>query len=118
MSKRKAAPGPIPGDEVMRSLARGLGGADIWASRSPTNKSMMVVREVADRLGGLSTVAYGLAFAEMAKGSQRAPSPLRSEFYFIAQLAADLAGHLDLAYRTYRDAAEGEDNAPAAQRAA
>src|SRR3979409_1975823 len=88
---------PAARDAVMLSLCT-LSTPEIWASRAPTSKAMTVVKEVADRLGGLSNVTYGLAFAEIAKRRTSGTDALRSELYFIAKLARDLADHLDRAH--------------------
>jgi uncharacterized protein YbjQ (UPF0145 family) len=56
-------------DAIMRDFVGGhLDG--YWDGRDATDKAMMVVKEAADQIGGLSTIAYSLASAEIAKGGK------------------------------------------------
>jgi hypothetical protein len=90
-------------DALMRTVWS-VDSDEMWNSRSAENKAMMVVREMASRLGGLSTIASGLSFAEMAKRGCHAHDPLRSEYYYFAIVLKDAANLLEATHKAWWDA--------------
>lgn len=69
----------------------------------------MVAREVSLRLGGLSTIAYGLCFAETAKGGRQGESALHSEFHYFATALRDAARQLNVAHQAWWDEVQAAD---------
>jgi hypothetical protein len=84
---------------------------EVWKRRDPTNKAVCVLTGAADRLGGLSTICWGLAFAEIAKGGSRAEDGPTSIYSFLARTLADLSRGLSQAHRLYWDDVNAKENA-------
>ena len=87
-------------DAIMRSICS-IDSDELWRSRSVESKAMMVAREASDRLGGLSTIAFGLCFAEMAKGGRHGESAMHSEYHYFAKALKDLANQLAAAHEAW-----------------
>ena len=75
-----------------------------WAARSPENRLQVIAREVSERLAGLSTIFYALAFATMSKGG----IDHEQEVYFAVALK-DLSAALATAHRDAWAAAVAAD---------
>jgi len=106
----KAAAAP-PNDALVRMLWSGSELDEAWALRDPTNKAVCVLTGAAERLGGLSSICWGLAFAEIAKGASRAEHGPTSIYSFLARTLADLSRGLSQAHRLYWDDVNAKENA-------
>jgi hypothetical protein len=95
-------------DALMRSICP-IDTDQTWKGRSAESKAMMVAREASYRLGGLSTIAYGLSFAEMAKGGRCGESVLHSEYSYFATALKELANLLTAAHKAWWDEANDLD---------
>jgi hypothetical protein len=102
-------------DAIMRSVCPS------WSDncrddRSVENKAMMVAKEVSYRLGGLSSIAYGLCFAETAKGGRQGESALHSELHYFATALKDAANQLKVARQVWWDEVKAADERAVAKR--
>jgi hypothetical protein len=95
-------------DAIMRSVCTLFSDA-VWNDRSVESKAMMTAREVSCRLGGLSTIAYGLCFAETAKGGREGESALYSEFHYFATALKDASNQLKAAHQVWWDEVKAAD---------
>ena len=84
---------------------------EAWKLRDPTNKAMCAVTGAAERLGGLSTICWGLCFAEMSKGGLKPQDGATSTYSFLARTLADMSRGLKQAHRLYWDDANAKDAA-------
>lgn len=57
-----------------------------WASRDLASKTVMVIRDAADRLEGMATVLFGMAMQQRMGGGHNA-----GEFVFLAKTTKDIA---------------------------
>ena len=102
-------------DAIMRSVCPSWID-NCWDDRSVENKAMMVAKEVSYRLGGLSTIAYGLCFAETARGGREGESALCSELHYFATALKDAANQLKVAHQVWWDDVKAADERATVER--